>query len=79
MANKGILQRMPDNLKAQVEAWAARNECDRTEAINHMCRTFLEQEEVTRLRAEKQDLINKLIKLSMDTRQPLPNMQDYMY
>jgi hypothetical protein len=80
MAGKGFLQRMPPKLQDRVEAWAELNEVNRTEAINIMCRGFLDSEEIGKVKQANKDLMDMILKLAMDTKKTLPpNMADYMY
>ena len=63
--NKSFLQRVPDNLLAQVEAWAlSHGGVTRTVAINLLIIQGLESDEREILRAKVEELQREVIKLN---------------
>ena len=63
--SKSFLQRTPDNLLAQVDAWAlSHGEVNRTVAINILIVQGLESDERESLRAKVEDLQKEVTKLN---------------
>lgn len=61
---KQIQQRFPEPLLAAIDTWAGEN-MTRTDAINLMCQTFLDNIEIERLRMENAELRQKVVNMAM--------------
>ncbi len=61
---KQVQQRFPEPLLSAIDTWAGVN-MTRTDAVNLMCQTFLDNLEIERLRLENAELRQKVVNLAM--------------